>query len=108
MASMEEGVMAQRAAEVATQAHHGQVRAGDGTVPYIAHPAEVVQILVQHGIDRAPILAAAWLHDVVEDTALTLADLTSFGPTVVDLVDRLTKSCGILPAHLGIQRCQPN
>lgn len=94
MALIEADVLVRRAAEVATQAHHGQVRAGDGTVPYIAHPAEVAQILVQHGIDRAPILAAAWLHDVVEDTALTLADLTSFGPTVMDLVGRLTKRPG--------------
>ena len=94
MASIEDSIMVQRAAEIAIQAHQGQVRAGGDAVPYIAHPAEVVQILFQHGISSAPILAAAWLHDVVEDTPLTLSDLASFGPTVMDLVDRLTKRSG--------------
>ena len=80
-----------RASEVATQAHQGQVRAGVGAVPYITHPAEVAQILLWHGVNNMDIVAAAWLHDVVEDTAITLTDLAPFGPTVTDLVDRLTK-----------------
>ena len=82
----------QRAFDVAIRAHHGQVRDGADAVPYIAHPVEVVKILQQHGVCDPRILAAAWLHDVVEDTPVTLADLASFGVVVVDWVDRLTKT----------------
>lgn len=84
-----EGV--RRASEVAAHAHQGQVRAGAEARPYIVHPEEVVQILLEHGVDDPHIIAAAWLHDVVEDTSVTLADLAPFGPLVTDIVDRLTK-----------------
>lgn len=59
--------------------------------PYIAHPGEVVMLLLEHGIDRPEILAAAWLHDVVEDTGVTI-DLIreEFGSDVALLVAGLT------------------
>lgn len=65
----------EKARVFATAAHGavGQVRKYTGE-PYINHPAEVVQIVrsVQHTPDM---IAAAWLHDVVEDTAVTLEDI---------------------------------
>ena len=58
--------------------------------PYIVHPAEVVSIV--KSVDHTPeMLAAAWLHDVVEDTGVTLKDINKeFGVTVANYVAFLT------------------
>ncbi len=78
-----------RAYDVAAAAHEGQKRrTGD---PYVTHPIAVAQILATYGLDTAT-LAAALLHDVVEDTEITLADLErDFGDEVALLVDGVTK-----------------
>jgi len=78
-----------RAYEVAAVAHEGQKRrTGD---PYIVHPIAVAQILATYGLDTAT-LAAALLHDVVEDTDISLEDLErDFGGEVALLVDGVTK-----------------
>tara|TARA_Y100001972_G_scaffold82164_1_gene99984 strand:- start:17214 stop:17729 length:516 start_codon:yes stop_codon:yes gene_type:complete len=81
----------QRAKALATEAHAsiGQVRKYTGE-PYIVHPAAVVAIVrsVPHTQDM---LAAAWLHDVVEDTPITLGEIESiFGGSVALLVENLT------------------
>ena len=78
-----------RAYVVAAGAHAGQRRrTGD---PYIAHPVAVAQILAAYGLDTAT-LAAALLHDVVEDTDISLEDLErDFGEEVALLVDGVTK-----------------
>ena len=78
-----------RAYAVATEAHAGQTRrTGD---PYIAHPIAVAQILATYGLDTAT-LAAALLHDVVEDTNIGLEDIErDFGEEVALLVDGVTK-----------------
>lgn len=58
--------------------------------PYIVHPAAVVE-LVRSVSHTEEMLAAAWLHDTVEDTASTLNDIRShFGDTIASLVDMLT------------------
>ncbi len=73
----------------ATKLHMGQVRAtGD---PYIVHPLAVTEILAQYGMDEAT-LAAALMHDTVEDTDLTLtAVVDDFGDEVALLIDGVTK-----------------
>ena len=78
-----------RAFELARSLHEGQFRAtGD---PYIIHPLAVAEILADYGMD-APTLAAALLHDVVEDTGTTLDELRqSFGDEIADLIDGVTK-----------------
>lgn len=78
-----------RAYEVAEAAHEGQVRkTGD---PYITHPIAVAEMLADYGLDE-PTLAAALLHDTIEDTNLTLAQVTSeFGEEVARLIDGVTK-----------------
>ena len=70
-------------------AHSGQFRAsGD---PYISHPLAVANILAQLHLDSQA-LTAALLHDVVEDTAVTKAEITrKFGKPVADLVDGVSK-----------------
>jgi GTP pyrophosphokinase len=74
---------------MANQAHKGVVRrSGD---PYIQHPLEVALLLADMRID-ADGIAAALLHDVVEDTAFTLEDLRPrFGDAVANIVDGVTK-----------------
>ena len=79
----------ERAYQVADQAHGGQVRkSGD---PYISHPISVAIILVGMGMDT-DCICAALLHDVVEDTAVSLDDLRkSFGEDVAIMVSGVTK-----------------
>lgn len=58
--------------------------------PYIVHPAAVVE-LVRSITDNESMLAAAWLHDTVEDTPSTLQDIANyFGEEVAELVEMLT------------------
>jgi guanosine-3',5'-bis(diphosphate) 3'-pyrophosphohydrolase len=79
----------ERAFEVATRAHEGQLRkSGD---PYITHPLAVTSILAELGM-TPPTLAAALLHDTVEDTPYRLVDLRrDFGDEIAMLVDGVTK-----------------
>src|SRR5688572_13605338 len=70
---------------------HKDVRRKSGEA-YIFHPIAVAKIVAQQiGLD-ATAIAAALLHDVVEDTAYTLEDMNEmFGETVARIVDGLTK-----------------
>ena len=80
-----------RAQVFATAAHAavGQVRKYDGA-PYIVHPIRVANIVRTYGGDTAQI-SAAYLHDVVEDTHVTIDVIRdTFGDTIADLVDGLT------------------
>jgi len=74
---------------VAKAQHAGQMRAtGD---PYIVHPLAVTEILADYGLDEAS-LAAALMHDTVEDTDLTLAGARDqFGDEIALLIDGVTK-----------------
>ncbi len=56
----------ERALRMAQEAHSGQKRKGDGSVPYIVHPIHAALILARAGADEITILAGV-LHDVVED-----------------------------------------
>ena len=78
-----------RAYVYAMKAHGNQKRAsGD---PYFSHPLEVAAILTDLKLDDATI-ATALLHDVIEDTASTRAEIDQlFGPEIGSLVDGLTK-----------------
>ncbi|MBE3075401.1 MAG: bifunctional (p)ppGpp synthetase/guanosine-3',5'-bis(diphosphate) 3'-pyrophosphohydrolase, partial [Actinobacteria bacterium] len=79
----------ERAYAVAEKAHQGQLRkSGD---PYITHPLAVTTILAELGM-TPDTLAAALLHDTVEDTAYRLESMTrDFGDEIAMLVDGVTK-----------------
>ena len=78
-----------KAAEYAEKYHAGQLRKSGE--PYIIHPFCVAIILAGMDMDRATI-SAALLHDVVEDTGATLAELEAeFSPEIAELVDGVTK-----------------
>jgi guanosine-3',5'-bis(diphosphate) 3'-pyrophosphohydrolase len=78
-----------RAAETATVAHAGQLRRSGE--PYITHPIAVAGIVADLGLD-AMTVAAALLHDAVEDTGVTTEVIDrDFGPAVALIVDGVTK-----------------
>jgi GTP diphosphokinase / guanosine-3',5'-bis(diphosphate) 3'-diphosphatase len=78
-----------RAYRLSAQAHHGQKReSGDD---YVSHSVAVATILAEQQMDSTTI-AAALLHDVVEDSDVSLDEIRrTFGNEVADLVDGLTK-----------------
>jgi guanosine-3',5'-bis(diphosphate) 3'-pyrophosphohydrolase len=78
-----------RAYKFSEQAHRGQLRnSGD---PYITHSVEVAKILADLQLDSITV-ASGILHDVIEDTQLTLADVEAeFGKEIAAIVDGLTK-----------------
>lgn len=74
---------------VARRAHAGQTRGG-GRMSYLEHPIRVAELLEKDGADEA-MIAAALLHDVVEDSGFTVGDVVeSFGVEVGELVAALT------------------
>ena len=78
----------QKAYELAAKAHEGQMR--QSGEPYIIHPLNVAIILAQLELDLETI-EAGLLHDVVEDTDVTIEDIRAeFGDEVADLVDGVT------------------
>ncbi|WP_404289438.1 HD domain-containing protein [Glutamicibacter arilaitensis] len=81
------------AESIARRAHEGQFdKAG---VDYITHPARVAASVGEHGGSDETV-AAAWLHDVLEDCEVTPSDLLSAGipQSVIDAVDSVTKRNG--------------
>ena len=79
----------QRAYETADDLHKGVCRRSGE--PYICHPLAVARLVLDLGMDSESI-AAALLHDVVEDTPITIQEVESkFGPDVALLVDGVTK-----------------
>ena len=79
----------QRAYLRAQDSHKTQLRLSGE--PYITHPLAVAGLLVELGMDTASV-AAALLHDVVEDTEVSGADITAeFGEEIAALVDGVTK-----------------
>lgn len=75
--------------EYSEEMHKGQKRASGE--PYFTHPCAVAEILIDLGLDY-PTVAAAFLHDVIEDTPATDDDIKSrFGKEIMTLVDGVTK-----------------
>ncbi len=85
----EEAAILRKAYALSESAHRGQKRKSGE--PYIIHPIAVAEILIGFGMDYQSI-AAALLHDVAEDTAVTIAELRKmFGAEISTLVDGVTK-----------------
>jgi len=78
-------------AVVFARLHHGDQRRKTG-VPYLEHLLEALQVLVEGaGIASPDVLVGAVLHDVVEDTPVTLDEVSAeFGPRVAELVGWVT------------------
>lgn len=86
------------AIDFAAQRHRGQKRKGKKNTPYINHPISVLTVLTQHKEFDENLLAAAALHDVIEDTTssqeeiLALSDIIveKFGKQVLEIVIEVT------------------
>ena len=80
----------------AAERHAGQVRKGDDAYPYINHPIAVAGLLLRCGVDDLDTLRAALLHDTIEDTETTPAELAArFGAAVRDLVLEVSDDKGL-------------
>ncbi len=87
--SSEAGATIERALEFARVAHGSQRRRSGE--PYVTHPIGVATITAALGGDMTAVVAAL-LHDTVEDTSVTLAQISAeFSPAVAEVVDGLTK-----------------
>jgi len=83
--------LVERALRLAARSHREHTRKGSD-VPYITHPLSVALILSRAGIDDDKILAAALLHDAVEDTECSLEELGGeFPAEVADYVEALSE-----------------
>ncbi len=91
----------------AERAHEGQLRkSGD---PYICHPLETALILTGIEMLDAPTLQAALLHDVVEDSPMTLDEMREgFGAEIAELVDGVTKLSRLAaqPANASVYQAE--
>ena len=89
-AAAERSPLVRGALEQARRDHAGQVRNGSGGMPYVRHPISVAALLDERGY-RDEVLAAALLHDVVEDSDTGLDELREkFGEEVAGMVGALT------------------
>ena len=80
-----------RAAAFAAERHRDQRRKGPDSSPYINHPLALASLLSEYGERDPIILAAALLHDTVEDTGTTLAEIEqAFGRAVAGIVGEVT------------------
>ncbi|MDJ0986945.1 MAG: HD domain-containing protein [Desulfobacterales bacterium] len=84
--------LVRKAAEFAAQKHKGQIRKGRNECPYIEHLKSVASVIAEvGGIDDPHILAAAWLHDTLEDTETSPEELeAAFGKRVRRLVEEVS------------------
>src|ERR1043166_268134 len=91
-----------RAYRFSELAHRGQLR--NSGEPYITHSVEVAKILAELQLDSITV-AAGLLHDVIEDTELSLTDVESeFGKPIADIVDGLTKIAKLPTGGAGQER----
>jgi len=89
-AAAERSPLVRSALEQARRDHEGQTRNGSGGMPYVKHPIAVAAMLDERGY-RDEVLAAALLHDVVEDSDTGLDELREkFGEEVAGMVGALT------------------
>src|SRR5688572_2187916 len=81
-----------RAAAFAADKHRNQRRKDHEASPYINHPIALAQVLIcEAGVQDPVVLAAALLHDTIEDTATTPQELVEhFGPDVAAIVEEVT------------------
>ena len=81
-----------KAAKFAAEKHRKQLRKGAESTPYINHPLEVARMLAEDGkVEDASIIAAALLHDTIEDTETTEEELLHhFGQEITSMVLEVT------------------
>lgn len=95
LANMSESYLVKQAEAFATRAHEGQTRSGQPPRPYITHPLDVMRRLREVGADDVA-LAAAVLHDVVEDCGVPVSEVGRlFGWEVASVVEEVSDPEGM-------------
>ena len=81
----------EKAKKFAIEAHKGQIRKSEPDKPKVMHPIAVGNLLEEYGFDD-DVIAAGYLHDVVEDTKYTIEDIENeFGKDIRNLVEGATE-----------------
>ena len=90
-----------RALEFAAHKHRDQRRKDAQASPYINHPIALANVLVSEGgVDDPVVLSAALLHDTVEDTQTTTAELrAAFGDKIAGIVEEVTDDKNLVKAE---------
>jgi GTP pyrophosphokinase len=102
--SEKETTQLKRAYVYAARAHKGQTRRSGE--PYLSHPLEVANFLADMKLDSTTLLAGL-LHDVLEDTDITAADLQeNFGQEVADLVEGVTKMSRVHESSAEVRQAE--
>ncbi len=102
--SEKETTQLKRAYVFAARAHKGQTRRSGE--PYLSHPLEVANMLADMKLDSTTLLAGL-LHDVLEDTDVTAADLReNFGQEVADLVEGVTKMSRVQESSAEVRQAE--
>ena len=97
-----------KAAQFADKKHKGQIRKGRDECPYIDHLKSVAGVIAEVGcVDDPEIIAAAWLHDTLEDTETTPKELeAAFGKRVRRIVEEVTDDKSLPKAERKQQQIQ--
>ena len=84
--------MNEKIMKLAEKYHAGQFRKGEAHLPYIVHPRAVVEMLLAWGEpETSPAVAAAWGHDLLEDTKVDAAEIReAAGDRVLAVIEALT------------------
>lgn len=91
--------LVERAKAFAAKAHEGQTRFNKDKTPLVVHLEEVVSLVRESGGSNEE-LAAAWLHDVIEDTPVLFMDVAkNFGDKIANIVFGLTDPSGFSGLH---------
>jgi (p)ppGpp synthase/HD superfamily hydrolase len=91
---MEQLSLQERAIRMAVRAHEGQTRRESNT-PYITHPVRVALLLAHHGFEES-VIAAGLVHDVIEDSEISIDELrVELGDSVADIVACVTNDDSI-------------
>jgi len=86
-----------RAVNLAFDTHAGQTRKHGVKLPYVVHPIRVALRVARLPGATDEMVAAAALHDVLEDTNVEREEIEAFGPIVTELVSELTNTTKGLP-----------
>lgn len=80
----------------AREKHKGQTRKGAAQENFVNHLEEVVQVLMDCGVDDPAVLAAAWLHDTIEDAHVPYEKLQDFfGTEIADIVQEVSDNINL-------------
>jgi guanosine-3',5'-bis(diphosphate) 3'-pyrophosphohydrolase len=96
-----------KAAYFAAVKHNGQLRKNANNEPYINHPLQVANFILDSGVDDPVTLCAAVLHDTLEDTETTEEEIkTLFGEEVLKIVEECSDDKNLGKVERKVQQIE--